>query len=229
MNYLSLFRALSTGLLLTAATLTQAAAHGAPPEPPQTVRNYDFDVLLNEKVIGKHTFVVTDLNDSLQTVVGTADYRVKFLGVEVFSYQHDHKERWESGCLSDYEARTKTRGELTTITVESSPERYLVKADSVTRVHPRADLPCLWTYAYWRPEMSAQRSLMNGQTGELTEVKISQERDSDRSQAGNHVMEIFRVSVDEAPLVVLYDDRGRWAGLEVQISKNRQLVYRRRN
>ena len=221
------------GTLLAAASIAQVAAQEAsldmPQAFPQTVSHYDFDVLLNDKVIGEHTFVVTDFNDTLQTVAGAADYRVKFLGVEVFRYQHHHNERWERGCLSDYEARTETRGELTTIIVESSPERYLVKTNSNTQTHRRADVPCLWSYAYWRPEISNQRSLLNGQTGALKTVTISEARDLGDSRAGIHALNISLDSVDEASLVVRFDDQGRWAGLEVQVSENRLLVYRRRN
>ena len=70
---------------------------------------------------------------------------------------------------------------------------------------------------------------MNGQTGALKTVTISEARDLGDSRAGIHALNISLDSVDEASLVVRFDDQGRWAGLEVQVSENRQLVYRRRN
>jgi len=213
------------GFLITVYPSLQAVAQS----PDHGSTRYHFDVLLNDKVIGEHSFTLTHLSEDIQTVEGAADYRVKFFGVEVFRYQHQHKERWEDGCLSDYEARTETGRELTITTVESSPERYVVTSNSGNQVHARTDAPCLWSYAYWRPELSAQKSLINGQTGELSAVSIRLLDNSVNNKAIYQRIEIARHSDDEAPIIVLYDRQGRWVGLEVQLAKNRQLLYRRRD
>ena len=53
-----------------------------------------------------------------------------------------------------------------------NPEGYALITLKADKQFARDQLPCAWSYAYWRKGFTTQQQLMNGQTGELSSVSI---------------------------------------------------------
>ena len=72
-------------------------------------KRWQFDVLLDDKPIGVHTFAVEDTGTQLRLET-TASFDVKFLFITAFRYRHQNTEVWQDGCLSSIDAVTDSNG-----------------------------------------------------------------------------------------------------------------------
>ena len=139
---------------------------------PCLAQVFDFDVLLNDKPIGRHQINITVEPEGRTVVQGDADYTVKLLGITLFAYEHQHREVWDGNCLNAFASTTVTNGEIEQLTVTRNPEGYALITLKADKQFARDQLPCAWSYAYWRKGFTTQRQLMNGQTGALSNVSI---------------------------------------------------------
>ena len=139
---------------------------------PCLAQVFDFDVLLNDKPIGRHQIKITVEPEGRTVVQGDADYTVKLLGITLFAYEHQHREVWDGNCLNAFASTTVTNGEIEQLTVTRNPEGYALITLKADKQFARDQLPCAWSYAYWRKGFTTQRQLMNGQTGALSSVSI---------------------------------------------------------
>ena len=139
---------------------------------PCLAQVFDFDVLLNDKPIGRHQIKITVEPEGRTVVQGDADYTVKLLGITLFAYEHQHREVWDGNCLNAFASTTVTNGEIEQLTVTRNPEGYALITLKADKQFARDQLPCAWSYAYWRKGFTTQQQLMNGQTGELSSVSI---------------------------------------------------------
>ena len=139
---------------------------------PCLAQVFDFDVLLNDKPIGRHQINITVEPEGRTVVQGDADYTVKLLGITLFAYEHQHREVWDGNCLNAFASTTVTNGEIEQLTVTRNPEGYALITLKADKQFARDQLPCAWSYAYWRKGFTTQQQLMNGQTGELSSVSI---------------------------------------------------------
>ena len=73
-------------------------------------KNYVFEVLLNNKPIGTHSFAIEQLQDTTN-VTTRADFDVKLLFINVYSYDHKNTETCKNDCLSQLYASTNDNGE----------------------------------------------------------------------------------------------------------------------
>tara|TARA_B110000091_G_scaffold132662_1_gene142092 strand:- start:10146 stop:10889 length:744 start_codon:yes stop_codon:yes gene_type:complete len=139
---------------------------------PCLAQVFDFDVLLNDKPIGRHQINITVEPEGRTVVQGDADYTVKLLGITLFAYEHQHREVWDGNCLNAFASTTVTNGEIEQLTVTRNPEGYALITLKADKQFARDQLPCAWSYAYWRKGFTTQQQLMNGQTGALSSVSI---------------------------------------------------------
>jgi hypothetical protein len=139
---------------------------------PCLAQVFDFDVLLNDKPIGRHQIKITVEPEGRTVVQGDADYTVKLLGITLFAYEHQHREVWDGNCLNAFASTTVTNGEIEQLTVTRNPEGYALITLKADKQFARDQLPCAWSYAYWRKGFTTQQQLMNGQTGALSSVSI---------------------------------------------------------
>jgi hypothetical protein len=77
-------RSLLAACLLAAASLAQARDGS---------RVFDFDVQLDGKPVGTHRFEVTRHADGTESVRSVARFDVKILGLTVYRYRHEARER----------------------------------------------------------------------------------------------------------------------------------------
>ena len=117
-----------------------------------------FEVLLDDKHIGSHTFRISR-NGTVKRVQTEAAFNVKVLFVTVYSYRHVNDELWRSGCLQQIRSQTDSNGDLYQVQGQG--------VDSVFRVNTQSDFQ---TYADWQARVAtdfkntsgwARKSILN--------------------------------------------------------------------
>ena len=225
---------------------------------PCLAQVFDFDVLLNDKPIGRHQIKITVEPEGRTVVQGDADYTVKLLGITLFAYEHQHREVWDGNCLNAFASTTVTNGEIEQLTVTRNPEGYALITLKADKQFARDQLPCAWSYAYWRKGFTTQQQLMNGQTGALSSVSIErltldmpiqdgayQDRASQNRASQSSALAMlpasaalsstagagdrYQLVTKDQTIIVHYSPAGRWNGLNVELAPNRVLTYRPRS
>jgi hypothetical protein len=203
-------------ILLFATALTS-------PPPAQAMNNevasWDFDVYLNDKKVGKHSFKVAE-EDGVKLVQSEANFKYKILFIPAYKYEHKAAERWTDNCLVDFSASTNDNGDRIRITGSQTSGGF-----SVQRGENPVELPdCVMTFAYWNPEFLEQPRLLNPQTGEYVEISVE--------QAGNEVVEVrgqqvpatrFRLTAYNVDLTLWYSPDDEWLALE-SVAKGGHII-----
>lgn len=184
-------------------------------------REWNFEVFLDGKPIGFHSFNLTTSGDTHE-LQGDARFRVKVLGLTVFNYSHRNVELWQDDCLQRIEASTDNNGRDLFVNGSSDGDSLLVRSgDSSSR------LPgCVMTFAYWNPEILDQSRLLNAQTGEYLEVSIErlgEQTLQDQETTALH----YRIRSNESDIDLWYSNDQDWLALSTITSGGRELRYRR--
>ena len=145
--------------------------------------------------MGKHSYKFAWENDDL-IVTSTANFRVKILFVEVFSYQHTAAEIWRKDCLIALTSNTTTNG----------------KEEATDLSFPEAG--CAGTYAYWDLERLRKPVLTNAQNGNQEEATLQQKEQSKlpivgkRKRLSGHAGKVTEavLSTPSATFNLFYDD-----------------------
>lgn len=157
MTRLLLLIALSIG-----ATMTSYAAQ------------WDFDVYLDDKRIGRHTFTIEGDSHRGRIVRSDARFDVKVLMVPVYRYRHSAEERWSGTCLTSIESSTTVNGKRSALSGRRVADAFelAVTQSGDTRT---TNLPaCVSTYAYWdMTTLTRHDQLLNSQTGSYDFVQLS--------------------------------------------------------
>ena len=171
------------------------------------VERWDFVVRLDGRPIGTHRFVVSG-PPAAREVESTAQFDVKLLGIPVYRYRHEARERWRGDCLLELRARTDDNGQP-------------------VQVDQRRD-DCVMGYAYWHPALRQQKLLLNPQTGATDTVRVEPLPDASLTGGTSDPRAArWQISTPKQE-IVLWLDRvsGRWIGLDAQLSGGRLLTYR---
>lgn len=186
-------------------------------------QQYDFEVLLDGKPIGRHGFQIDRGPGGIEQVVSTARFDVKILGLTVYRYRHDATERWRDGCLVAIEARTRDNGEeLQVMATEQGGALHL----QAPRTESRSG--CVSAYAYWdRDRLLAQRELLNPQTGVFDAVRIEPAGDELLDVRGvQYRAQRYRLRGEALSIDLWYSAEGEWLQLASVARGGRQLLYR---
>jgi hypothetical protein len=206
--------AVLASLLLVAPTATSS------PAAPAADGEWNFRVLLDGKEVGWHRYVVR--GDGASTEVEShAQFDVRFLMLNAYSYRHTARERWRGACLDELESRTETNGRVEEVAAVAYDDAVVVDGPSGD-----ARLPgCVMSFAYWDPRILRATRLLNSQTGELLPVSVA-ERGTERvSVAGRTVAATrHRLSAPNLQIDLWYAD-GRWVALEAPTPGGRTLRY----
>ena len=181
--------------------------------------SWDFEVRLDGKPIGSHRFEVAGEPDA-RTVRSVARFDVKLLGLTVFRYRHEARERWRGDCLQGLQSRTDDDGKPidvdkrfgprvpstaspapSTLTSPSAPPAASGSTSPAASTAGTGGSDCLMSYAYWHPALVRQQRLLNPQTGEVDEVRIERLPDASITVAGREV-EAMRWRLTATPPVV---------------------------
>ena len=172
---------------------------------------WKFDAILNDKVIGQHTFIYEN-----EKTISNANFKFEYLFMD-FIYQHKSTETWQDGCLKTIESNTDDDGDLYEVSGYSATDQFLVTTNNETAALPL----CVMTFAYGNPKILEQKKLMNSQNGKYLDVDIQFLREENHMVKGKDILtdlwQIKAKSVDGDLLVHLwYDKNMNWVSLKSQ-------------
>jgi len=206
-------------LLLAGGPAGASAVSGtAAPAPPE--REWNFRVLLDDREVGWHRYVVRGDGDSTE-VDSQAQFDVRFLLVNAYRYRHQARERWRGACLDELESRTETNGTIEEVAAVASGDVLAVAGPAGA-----ARLPgCVMSFAYWDPRILNARRLLNSQTGALLPVRV-EARGTEQIAVGDRRVPAtrHRLSAPGLQIDLWYAD-DRWIALEAPTPGGRVLRY----
>jgi hypothetical protein len=172
-------------------------------------QEWKFDALLNDKIIGQHTFIYED-----EKTTSNANFKFEYLFMD-FIYQHKSTETWQGDCLKTILSKTDDDGDLYEVSGHIGTDQFLV-----TTNNKATELPsCVMTFAYGNPKILDQKKLMNSQNGEYLDVDIQFLRQENHMVKGKDILtnlwQIEAKGAEEDLLVHLwYDENMNWVGLK---------------
>ena len=193
------------------------------PPPAQAISNevesWNFDVYLNDKKVGKHSFTVAEA-DGMKLVQSQANFKYKILFIPAYKYEHTAAERWTDNCLVDLSATTNDNGERILVKGSQTGKGFAIQRDQSP-----VELPeCVMTFAYWNPEFLEQPRLLNPQTGEYVDISVE--------KAGSDILEVrgqqvpatrFRLTAYNVDLTLWYSPDDEWLALE-SVAKGGHII-----
>jgi hypothetical protein len=208
------------GIAVLATLLIVAPTVSSSPAAPAAGGEWNFRVLLDGKEVGWHRYIVR--GDGAGTEVESrAQFDVRFLMLNAYSYRHTARERWRGACLDQLESRTETNGRVEKVAAVASDDAVVVAGPSGD-----ARLPgCVMSFAYWDPRILRATRLLNSQTGELLPVTVAEKGTERVNVAGRTVAATrHRLSAPDLQIDLWYAD-GRWVALEAPTPGGRTLRY----
>jgi hypothetical protein len=203
-------RALIAILLLLAGP---GAAHAA-------TDAWNFRVLLDGREVGRHEFRLA-VEGQQRELRSEAEFNVRLLFINVYSYLHEAVERWQGDCLQSLESQTDSNGKRTVVSAANRGGRL-----SVVRAKGRDEHEgCVMSFAYWNPEILNARELLNSQTGELVAVTITEQGPEMIPVRGEpRAATRHRISAEQLQIDLWYAG-GQWVALEALAPGGRRLRY----
>jgi hypothetical protein len=190
-------------------------------------QEWQFNVFLDEKPIGQHRFVLDD-NGAQRTLTSEASFDVKFLFVNAYRYRHTAREQWNGNCLSAIDAKTEENRETTIVkgVLDKSADKSAFVLQSPK---PKTLGECVMTFAYWNPAMLKQTRLLNPQTGEYLDARITalgKESIQVRGQATD--TERYRLEAPKLKIDLWYSADQQWLALRSTTPEGYIINYRLR-
>jgi len=185
-------------------------------------REWRFEVFLDDKPIGFHTFRLSD-SGATRELRGEASFRVKLLGFTVYDYTHHNLELWQDNCLQRIDASTDDNGENLHVRGAIEGEQLVLENSTGNSILPG----CVMTFAYWNPAILSQQRLLNAQTGEYLDVSIQQLDEKPLQLQGRAVPALhYRIRTGESDIELWYSSDGDWLALSTATSGG-ELRYHR--
>jgi Family of unknown function (DUF6134) len=199
-------------LALLASTTAGAAAS----------QEWRFRVFLEDREIGTHSFRVVQTNGE-RRVESDAQFAVKFLFIDAYTYSHRAREHWRGDCLATLDANTDDNGERLIVRGARHAGGFNLAA-----TRGDAELPaCVMPFAYWNPAMLKQPRLLNVQTGELVEVRVEALGEETVPVRGAPVAaQRYALHAPKFRIDVWYLGDREWVQLESRTESGRLLRYR---
>jgi len=172
---------------------------------------WNFDAILNDKVIGQHTFIYEN-----EKTISNANFKFEYLFMD-FIYQHKSTETWQDGCLKTIASNTDDDGDLYEVSGYSATDQFLVTTNNETAALPL----CVMTFAYGNPKILEQKKLMNSQNGKYLDVDIQFLREENHMVKGKDILtDLWQIKAksDDGDLLVhlWYDKNMNWVSLKSQ-------------
>jgi len=188
---------------------------------PQEDLEFKFDVYLDDRKIGAHTFDVTFV-DGIGRVRSEANFKYTVLKIPVYQYTHNYKERWSDNCLVEIDATTDANGKRSEISGELIDDGFTVETGG-----SQSQLPeCVMSFAYWNRSFLKQERLINQQTGEYVDVEVEDLGAEDLKVRGKNVSaRRYAIVAGAAELTVWYSENDEWLALESVAKGGRIIRY----
>lgn len=185
--------------------------------------NLNFRVLLNGEPIGQHRFELRSDGDARE-VISQADFKVRFLFVDVYRYRHTARERWNGDCLESLDARTVVNGDTETVDASRSGDGLAVKATRSQGVYEG----CVRSFAYWNPTILDSGRLLNSQTGEYLPVRVLPLGEERIPVNGKYKpTQRYRLTGKDIDIDLWYTHDKQWVALESRVENGHRLRYER--
>lgn len=209
------------GLLMISLFALTIAVPAPAQERTEGVADWNFDVYLDDKKVGKHIFTVSEVG-GVKHVQSKANFKVKILFIAAYRYEHSAAERWTDDCLVEFDASTNTNGKRTQVSGEQTSAGFVVE-----RGDTRTELPeCVMTFAYWNPDFLEQPRLLNPQTGEYVDVDVEQAGEEMLDVRGQLVVaRRIRLTANDVDLTLWYSPDDEWLALESVAKGGRIIRY----
>lgn len=202
---------------------------GLPANASDSLKEWRFDVFLDEREIGTHAFRVEQRGDVVE-LESEASFDVRLLFINAFRYRHRAEETWNGQCLVDIRASTAVNRESFSVSGAATDTGFQLNTqnDDGDLV---SELPeCVQSFAYWDLDRLRGNRLLNPQTGDFETVELT--RLSPQSLRVGDVQlpaERYQLMVAGKPLTLWYAaDDGRWLALESEARGGRMLRYQPR-
>lgn len=206
-----------TILLLFSAAFSGVSVANVPSEA-----RWDFKVLLDNREIGSHQFIVSEENGR-QVIETEASFDVRVLFVNLYSYRHQNREIWQGDCLAAINSVTDDNGKDFLVRGKAADERFELKTAETQKQLPG----CVMTFAYWNPAFLSAEKLLNVQTGKYEDVSIEQVGEETLTFQGQDINAFkYVVSLGAGPITLWYSASDfRWLALESEAAGGRTLRY----
>jgi hypothetical protein len=210
----------SAFLLCSAAGV---AAADSPPLAADPFRLYGneiaFDVERDGDVVGRYivNFTRTD-----QGVLADArvDVDVSLLFVPVYTLRYHARELWSGGELQSIEAFTNDDGDLVHVQATRDSEGLQVQTNNGAY-----ETPAVLPISHWNAALLDGGPLLNGMTGEVAEVQVSdQGLDTVSTRKGSLRARHYLYSGDLSG-EIWYDEDGRWVKLRFRANDGSMIDY----
>lgn len=197
-------------------------------------QNWQFDVWVDERMLGTHSFDLAPLADDGYQIASRADLEARILFIKAFDYQHRSDEIYKQGCLQQLRSNTVSgaeRYQVAAVTAADTPQQGLrITTNSNQQdLLPSQNLSgCLMSFAYWDRRMLTQTQLINSQTGQLTPVVISKGVADEYAGVDAQSYELTSVAGSEQRMLIRiwYERNGlHWIGLESLLDNGKTLRY----
>jgi hypothetical protein len=178
-----------------------------------------FDVERDGDVVGQYTINFTRTDQGV-LAEAKADVDVNLLFVPVYSMTYQARELWQGGQLQSLEAFTNDDGELIHVQATREADGLEVKANDQT-----FETPAVLPISHWNPALLAGGPLLNGMTGKVDEVKVSdQGLDTVSTRNGSLRARHYLYSGDLNG-EIWYDEDGRWVKLRFRADDGSMIDY----
>ncbi len=218
-----MFNPRHTSLMLVATIALSASLLSGAASAEAYKADWNFEVLLNDKPIGFHSFSLTG-DSKRQTLTTEAQFDVKFLFINAFSYRHANTETWSDGCLDSINAKTDNNGDFLSVLGQRNGDALELAGEAGEQSFRQ----CVQTFAYWNPGILGSSRLLNSQTGELEDVSVVRESLDAIDVAGETVEAVrYRLNAKAGAITLWYsnDESRRWLALEAPAKGGRTLRY----
>ena len=183
-------------------------------QQPHAVENISFNVFLDKKQVGTHSFVIKRKDENIW-VESNMQLKGKFWGLVPFKYTHQSIEQWKNGCLINLKSQTLKRGKTINISAISGPSGLTIVSDDKSQLVEG----CIKSFAYWNSSALKGNQLLNTEDGKLVDVKI----ETIRTQGVEGKSVVIRSS--EADINLQYGADGKWLSLKSNLDVGGLLHY----
>ena len=187
----------------------------------------EFNVYRKGDRIGTHTLTFTKENDQL-TVNVDVNFKVRFLFVTVYRYEHEAQEIWRGGQLESFTSETVQNGKEWFVNARWNAEQMVVEAKEGTRVLDEFLFPT----SYWNVASLNTPRWFNTQFGSPIDVTVLP-MGAEMVDAAGQQVEATRYNISamieetQKPVDVWYDSNGELMKLQFAAEDGSLIEYKR--
>lgn len=213
--------------LLATIPFAAGAANTIDTRVSEDAREWNFKVFLDDKEIGFHNFRLEE-DGAREQLRSEAEFKVKFLFITAYKYEHENSETWRNDCLLEIRSETDANGKDFKVAGERVDDGFDIEVNAnKDEFVPESQDACIKTFAYWNPEFLKEEQLLNVQTGELLDVTVETVGNETLTVRGQEIpAQRYRLVAKNIEVDVWYsDDDESWLALESTVKGGRKLRY----